>query len=52
MPRTTVRFNDDEYEMIENAVEESIVHENQSQLIRTAVRSYLEESSDDFDRAR
>lgn len=51
MPHISVRFPDELYDDLEAEVEQSVVIEDKSQLIRTAVRAFLQEEGE-FEPAR
>lgn len=51
MTKITIDFPSDLLEEIEDEVDDSITHENRSQLIRTACRAYLQ-TGGEFEQAR
>lgn len=48
MPKVTIHFPPEELEAVEDEVEQSLVHEDRSQFIRTACRTYLASTRDEF----
>lgn len=52
VPTVNFRIDDDLLEDVEDAVEESLVYENRSHFLRTAIRRQLEVDTDEFSEAR
>lgn len=52
MPKLSFRITQEEFEEIEEAIEESPVIEGYSQFIRAAIRRELQRGADEFEKAR
>lgn len=52
MPKISFRVTQDEFNEIEEAIEESAVYEGYSQFVRAAIRRELTRGSDEFEKAR